>query len=495
MLHIVLAAVLLAQPTPEQIETARLLNELYPKFNADPYAPVEAEAAALAFVRLDDREGGHWVANGMLVEPGLIVLPLDWLERSSGGTAQFRCCDPVPLIGVVAYDAGSRLALVGVDAPDADVYPAPIIDQLPEPGSMVEYRTNLPFIVEGFVGNVINPYTVSSVREWPECGVLLRLDADTSVFPRGAVVSDGEGHVVAIATRWGGTDRTFAAPLAPLLALPRGEPVPLEQFIARERDDLEEAAYLSFDASLLREQGDLEAAIEDAERAVELDPACWFAWYTLGVAYDETGRPNDALRCLAQSIVAEPNWSEPRYSVGLVFLRQERYEDACKAFRKALDIEEHNEAEAMLGVALLYSGEVDEAIVHMRNAVRRAPDRLNYYINLDAALTQAGREDDLADLWRGLTEADPEEPEGWFRLARSLLEEPTAEESLSAFNRAQELGYDDPRFPIYRATCMSMVGRAREAVELLDAAGPETKSLPRFDAYREFFAKEAAKEE
>jgi|GEM_PF-5697645 len=496
MLHFVVAAALLAQPTPEQIETAELLNELLPNANVDPDDPIEAEASALSSVRLLEADGGGWwPVNGLHIEAGVLVVPLDQLEQSVKGLARFECCEPVPIKGIVAYDAESRLALVAVDAPDAGVYPAPVGDKLPEPGSEVEYRSNLPISIESFVGNVINQYTVLSVREWPGRGVLLRLDGDTSLFPDGAVVTGDEGNVVAIATGWAGSARTFAAPLAPLLSMPRTEPVSLEQFSARERDDFEEAARLEFDASMMRKGGDLDGAIEAAKRAVELDPRRWYAWFTLGVAYDETGHPNDALRCPAQSIVVEPNWSESRYSVGLVYLKRDDYHNAIKAFRKALEIEEHIEAEAMLGVALLYNGESDEAIPHMRNAVRRDPDRLSYYINLDSALTQAGRDDELADLWRGLTEADPDEPEGWFRLGTALFDREAPAEALPAFDHATELGYDDPQLPIYRAICLGMTGHTRDALAVLDAAGQETRQLPIFAGLREFLAKEAAKEE
>jgi uncharacterized Ntn-hydrolase superfamily protein len=65
-----------------------------------------------------------------------------------------------------------------------------------------------------------------------------------------------------------------------------------------------------FKASALKEQGDLEAAVGEAERAVDINPELPEALYDLACYYSLAGRTEDALAALGKAITLSPDFKQ-----------------------------------------------------------------------------------------------------------------------------------------------------------------------------------------
>jgi Flp pilus assembly protein TadD len=69
-----------------------------------------------------------------------------------------------------------------------------------------------------------------------------------------------------------------------------------------------------------------------------------------------------------------------------------RTEEAIRSYRRAISVHPDNaEAHNMLGVALFRSGDPEAARSHLEEAVRLAPDALEYRTNLEVVRGASGR--------------------------------------------------------------------------------------------------------
>jgi len=82
------------------------------------------------------------------------------------------------------------------------------------------------------------------------------------------------------------------------------------------------------------DQGELERAVASLERAVALEPVPQ-AFYLLGSAYYELGRPGLAIRRLREAVRRDPGFEEAHHLLGLAYLRRGWSRKALEAFRHA----------------------------------------------------------------------------------------------------------------------------------------------------------------
>jgi serine/threonine-protein kinase len=88
--------------------------------------------------------------------------------------------------------------------------------------------------------------------------------------------------------------------------------------------------------------GKYDLAIQEFQRALELDPRSAEAWQQIATAYESLGRPSDAEASIRKAIALRPdNWAGYN-ALGGFFLRAERYPEAADAYQKVLDLTPDN---------------------------------------------------------------------------------------------------------------------------------------------------------
>jgi tetratricopeptide (TPR) repeat protein len=154
----------------------------------------------------------------------------------------------------------------------------------------------------------------------------------------------------------------------------------------------------------LAEAGDLEQAVREHERALELDPDLHQAHVNLISHCARLGRWSEAEKHYRAAVALAPGRGAPHYDWGVALLAQRRTEEAVAAFREALeDNPHHAEAHNNLGTLVLPDGHLEEAAQHFRAALESAPGYRLARFNLARVLGAQGRFDEaVSELRRTL---------------------------------------------------------------------------------------------
>jgi Flp pilus assembly protein TadD len=160
-------------------------------------------------------------------------------------------------------------------------------------------------------------------------------------------------------------------------------------------------------------------------RRLEKYPGDFVADFNLGAAFQQLGRPQEALPYLTEAVQTQPASVTARNNLAADLFALDRFEAAAKEFRQALAIDsgyrnarynlartlsaqgdnadalselrvylETNpddfEAHTFAGRLLAAAGKFDEALPHFRRAAELEPENANVLTNLGAALASAG---------------------------------------------------------------------------------------------------------
>ncbi len=129
--------------------------------------------------------------------------------------------------------------------------------------------------------------------------------------------------------------------------------------------------------------GRTDEAIQDFQRALQMDPDHLIALDNLGNAYREKKRWEDAKTVLRQALQLNPEDPEANYSLGMVFAQLDDTERAYEYLQKALAARPaYPEALNNLGVLYLRTQRREEAEKSFKESIRVAPAFDQSYLNL-----------------------------------------------------------------------------------------------------------------
>jgi tetratricopeptide (TPR) repeat protein len=80
----------------------------------------------------------------------------------------------------------------------------------------------------------------------------------------------------------------------------------------------------------------LQEAVAELDRAVQLRPRDYYVWLELGLAREQTGDQEGALRALRQSVALAPAYANTHWQLGNFLLRAGRNDEAFAEFRRAV---------------------------------------------------------------------------------------------------------------------------------------------------------------
>lgn len=117
---------------------------------------------------------------------------------------------------------------------------------------------------------------------------------------------------------------------------------------------------------ILNKLGHHDIADEIFQKALAKDDTAIYLHNNQGFSYMLQGRLDEAEACFRRALDIEPKFARARMNLGILLARKERYEDAFVAFREA-----SNEALAHYNVGYMYSraGDIEMAEVHYRLAL------------------------------------------------------------------------------------------------------------------------------
>ena len=132
--------------------------------------------------------------------------------------------------------------------------------------------------------------------------------------------------------------------------------------------------------------GETDSAIKDFNRALELIPRAIGALCNRGIAYNKKGDYDRAVEDFDRAIELNPNFAPAYSGRGGSYISKCDYDRAIEDFNRAIELDS-NYAPAHAGLGISYSNksDYDRAVENYDRAIELAPDRASYYCNLGEA--------------------------------------------------------------------------------------------------------------
>jgi tetratricopeptide (TPR) repeat protein len=149
--------------------------------------------------------------------------------------------------------------------------------------------------------------------------------------------------------------------------------------------------------------GNLDLAMAELEKAVNLDPENTSARTNLGTAYALAGRLDDAMEQYQAAVALDPEDRRAQCNFGVILAKLGRNEEARIRFGEALKLDS-DYCDAHVGFAAVSAilGDYAEAEEHFRMAWDMDPENRAAILGLAKALSKQGRDKDALDvLMRG----------------------------------------------------------------------------------------------
>lgn len=172
----------------------------------------------------------------------------------------------------------------------------------------------------------------------------------------------------------------------------------------------------------LDEKGQVEAAVTQYERALQIQPAYAEAHNNLGNALCRVGRVQDAIAHYQKALELGPDLPQVHNNLGTAFGQNGQLVEAMVHFRKSLEINPNFAAYANLGYTLLMSGKEDDALPELLKALELKPDSADIHKNIAILFHKQGRTADAIAHFRKALEITPDDVETRRNLERALAE-------------------------------------------------------------------------
>jgi len=159
----------------------------------------------------------------------------------------------------------------------------------------------------------------------------------------------------------------------------------------------------------LRDRGRPLEAVRQYRAALEHDARHAATHNNLGVVLEELGQVDEAIDHYGTALRSEPDFADAHYNLANVLRSKGRLNDAIAQYREALRLEpDLGEAHNNLGEIFGSQGKLKEAIAEFRQAVRINPNSAEANNNLGASLGSLGEVDEAITHLRRALQLQPD---------------------------------------------------------------------------------------
>jgi len=205
-------------------------------------------------------------------------------------------------------------------------------------------------------------------------------------------------------------------------------------------------------ASCYKANGQMDASINDYEKAITLKPDYAEAYYNLGVTLREVGQIDDALKSYEKALAIKheypgahnnlgtillglgsldsavdhfewavafkPNYAEAHNNLGVAKRQQKKFNQAIKSFEKAIDIQpNYIQAHFNLGNTLHELGQLETAIKSFKKVIAIKPDYAEAHNNLGMTYQQLGQINDSINEYEKALASNPGYADVYYNLS------------------------------------------------------------------------------
>jgi len=202
----------------------------------------------------------------------------------------------------------------------------------------------------------------------------------------------------------------------------------------------------NFGAALLQ-KGQVDDAIAQFQKALEISPNFWEANNILGGALLQKGRVDEGIAYLQKALEINPDSTVTHNNLGIALLEKGQVDEGIAHFQKALEISPDNvDANSALGSALCQKGQVDEGIAHFRKALGISPNDGEANNGLGIALLDKGQMDEGIAHFQKALGISPNDAAYHYNLGCALVRKGRVHDAITCLQKGLELEPNNPNF-------------------------------------------------
>jgi len=194
-------------------------------------------------------------------------------------------------------------------------------------------------------------------------------------------------------------------------------------------------------------EGRLEAGLKELLEAATLDPTNPHIQNSIGLAYRDLGKYQEAIIHFKKALELKPNFPETDNNLGTVYLLLKDWEKAIECFRRAAENIYYPTpyiAYTNLGTVYHVKGDFQKAIRYYQKAIRHLRAYGPAHDNLGLAYQALRRWDDAEEAFKQAIKCAPEAPKPRLHLARLYLSLGLKKEAKKELLQVVKLDKDGP---------------------------------------------------
>lgn len=232
---------------------------------------------------------------------------------------------------------------------------------------------------------------------------------------------------------------------------------------ARPSDD---AAWFSLGIAY-QQTGHVTQAIEAYQKAISIYPDSAGGWFTLGVAHSQAGQKTQAIDAYQKALRINPDLAAPWYNLGNVYEEVGRSAKAIEAYQQALRINQ-DLAEPWFNLGVIYgkAGQVNEAIMAFQQFLRIRPGHAYGWFVLGVAYKEAGQTAQAIEAFHQTVRINPDDAEAWYNLGNSYGIAGQTIPAIKAFQQAVQVNPDHAKSWFALGLSYKLEGRRGEMMEV-----------------------------
>ncbi len=214
--------------------------------------------------------------------------------------------------------------------------------------------------------------------------------------------------------------------------------VPLAGCRHMASDKEHEAAGIHFEMGVDVQVKNPPGAMQEFDKALELDPDMAEAWHAKGVLLHVVfGRLDEARAAYEKALALKPKFSEAKTNLGNLYIDEKRYEDAIKMYEEALNDMTYATpyiAQANLGWAKYKTGDVRAGIESLKSSVTTNPKFCFGYLKLANVYEEQGNLPEACHDYAKYRDSCPDLSDAFMREAVCLSKMGQIEPAKKAFD-------------------------------------------------------------
>lgn len=234
----------------------------------------------------------------------------------------------------------------------------------------------------------------------------------------------------------------------------------------------------------LLQQEDLEAALAEFEKAVDLHPGLAEAHEKVGYIQEQRGDFPAAAKAYGQAVKINPYRFDYSVSLAQVYQKMSSFADAVRAYLHACELDPQSyQARLNLGICYRKAGQLDDSVACLNKAIELSPDDPAGHAELGLTYDAQGKYYEAIHEYNESLERNPEQAEVLINLGTTLIrQEGRWANARKALERAIDLdpksarAYERLGFCYFRERLYKEALKQYEWAVLLDPRMPEAHS-------------------